>query len=463
MDTARTLSEQDAEQKSKNEVEDMSSLHVSSSASSLPLHPSKESSDAAQSQAQEENVAQDIAAPSHAVLLVDLNPIFGEVQKTLLAIASTLHRQGLAVHVACPEKSLLASKIQELGYAYIRLPAGDEPSHHVRIKKPGYFTAWRVHFSLRKIRHLCIHVFHPQALIFANRISKKRTTHTPILHSCFVLPKETTQRSVLPKQWHVAHATIVQSSLVQAQLIQAGMAPEKVYVIPMAYACTVEYDVTRFATLPRRCIFLVLEPLFFFDAGQVAKGAERTAANEHKIHDQKERGIDTVLKAMASIWQHPHIPEWEVRIIGEGPAFNAILQEAQNLGVISRLALLGPQEPQVVLPQGHIMLCPSVLPEGNVSSLMAAWYACMPVIASAVPGHLETFAHTDFSQGLVSFAPADAQGLAAAMIQLLQDAKALQSAAQKSASMHDYAQMHRLQKEYIAVYRQVFLQDEQQS
>lgn len=100
-------------------------------------------------------------------------------------------------------------------------------------------------------------------------------------------------------------------------------------------------------------------------------------------------GALLVARAMSAIWQTGDLPPWEVRMIGGGPRFEEVLAEALNLGVASRLSLLGSQFVGEAAAKCHVWLAPgsarSELPEIMGSAAAAG----LPLVCSASPLHRE--------------------------------------------------------------------------
>ena len=128
-------------------------------------------------------------------------------------------------------------------------------------------------------------------------------------------------------------------------------------------------------------------------------------------------GVHVVIRAMAAIWQRRDLPRWEVRAAGGGPRFQEVLEEAESLGVHSRLCLLNEQPLHQLLHSGHAWIAPGSAPDELPETLGAGLAAHMPVICGQGDLH---------SQRLVA-APAAAcmfeennpQSLAEAMINIM--------------------------------------------
>jgi glycosyltransferase involved in cell wall biosynthesis len=122
---------------------------------------------------------------------------------------------------------------------------------------------------------------------------------------------------------------------------------------------------------------------------------------------------------MAALWQVEDLPPWEVRLAGSGPMFRSLLDEAQKLGVLDRLAILGEQELHEVLPHCTIL----VLPHGELvyaPGLASGWAAGLPVICPALPAALELSRN---GENALHVTPDNPQALAAAILHIIRNAR----------------------------------------
>jgi glycosyltransferase involved in cell wall biosynthesis len=128
-------------------------------------------------------------------------------------------------------------------------------------------------------------------------------------------------------------------------------------------------------------------------------------------------GQEALVHAMAALWQVEDLPPWEVRLMGSGPKFHFLLDEAQKLGVLDRLAILGEQDLREVLPHCGVL----VLPAGELTyapGLACGWAAGLPVICPALPAALELTRDKD---NALLVAPDNPQALAAAILRIIRD------------------------------------------
>jgi glycosyltransferase involved in cell wall biosynthesis len=135
-----------------------------------------------------------------------------------------------------------------------------------------------------------------------------------------------------------------------------------------------------------------------------------------RLHPNK--AFDILLAALAQV------SDLYLWLAGDGALADALRQQAQSLGIAGRVRFLGWRDDvPALLASADMLVCPSrVEPLGN--TIIEAWAARKPVIASAVQGPAELI--TDGENGLL-VPVEDAGALAAALRRLIAD-RALASA-----------------------------------
>lgn len=135
-------------------------------------------------------------------------------------------------------------------------------------------------------------------------------------------------------------------------------------------------------------------------------------------------GAQVVMRAMSAIWQRDDLPPWEVRALGGGPRLAEILDEAESLGVASRLSILNEQHLPDVLPRCHAWIAPGSSPEEPPDNLWAGVAAGLPLLCSQSPLHLERLSleGSKPQSAALLVEENDPQALAKAMIDLMQNA-----------------------------------------
>jgi glycosyltransferase involved in cell wall biosynthesis len=130
-------------------------------------------------------------------------------------------------------------------------------------------------------------------------------------------------------------------------------------------------------------------------------------------------GHGVVLTAMRVLAGMSGLPEWEVRLVGDGPDFAALLAMAREAGVDTHLAMLGTQDERRILPDADVLLAPSLDGEHGADAVRAAWCVGLPVVASSLDVHAGMVRHGE--TGLL-VPVGDADALASVMVRLVRDA-----------------------------------------
>lgn len=165
-----------------------------------------------------------------------------------------------------------------------------------------------------------------------------------------------------------------------------------------------------------------------------------------------QKGYTILIQAMSVLREMEDLPPWEVRIVGDGPLFQSILEEAQELNVHPRLALLGRQDSRMVLPSCDALIVPSMDGEGSSGAIKEGWVTGVPVICSALPSNMELV--KDKSNGLAT-PVGNPLALAAAMARCMNEpALCLRLATNGAKSVLAYTDKH-MTRSYAEIYRTV--------
>ena len=167
-------------------------------------------------------------------------------------------------------------------------------------------------------------------------------------------------------------------------------------------------------------------------------------------------GAQLVTRAMAAIWQRDDLPAWEIRALGSGPRYAELLEEAENLGVNSRLCLLNEQPLPEVLRHCHAWIAPGSSPEELPESLWAGVAAFLPTVCSKSPLHRERLSldGNDPADMALLVEENDPQALAKAMIDIMQDAPLRRRLAGASQSLRDHVGLESFAARACGQYRQ---------
>ncbi len=133
----------------------------------------------------------------------------------------------------------------------------------------------------------------------------------------------------------------------------------------------------------------------------------------------QQKGHEVLVRALAELQKVPGLMPWEVRMLGTGEQFAPVAALAAELGVDTRLAMLGWQDSRAFLPDFNLLVVPSVDGEGSSGTIKEGWATGLPVIASDLPSNLELI--QDGENGLV-FTNRDHVALADRLQRLMGDA-----------------------------------------
>lgn len=234
------------------------------------------------------------------------------------------------------------------------------------------FKLWRWQ---KKHKYLLILGIGSGSISLGCQLLGMRAKNSAGLDFCFFLKPPAAQRK-FPKKFFKASHFLCGSSFIGDKLRELGgeqaAFPEIVLTPP---GINVEnYDFSR--------------PLFT---------REDFAHKRHFVFGMSESleprsGALLVARAMSALWQKNDLPRWEVRMFGCGPRFNEVLEEAENLGVASRLSLLADQPLGEVARHCHAWLAPGSSPTESPEDLWCAFAAQIPLICSKSELHRERLA-----------------------------------------------------------------------
>jgi glycosyltransferase involved in cell wall biosynthesis len=317
------------------------------------------------------------------VVLIDLHLHAEPSQECILALLRALvQAKPFTPLLICRKHSFLAGKAASEGLPILALRS-DRLFHPISLL--------RIWLRLRKHRLAVLQSFGGQASALAYLLAVQRKPDRTILtHAHFFAPRM--QHRWLHKSYEAADCVVCGSSTI-ARLVQqeSGLPSAKIRLIPPG---------TKTAGYPERVPqrngrVAICMP------GALAEGC----------------GQESLVHAMAALWQVEDLPPWEVRLMGSGPMFYFLLDEAQKLGVLDRLAILGDQDPREVLPHCWAL----VLPSGELvyaPGLAYGWAAGLPVICPALPAVFEL---TRDKENALHVAPENPQALASAILRIIRD------------------------------------------
>jgi len=319
------------------------------------------------------------------VVLLDLHPQPHPSQECILALLRALAQTKPFIPLLiCRKHSPPAVRAAAEGLPVLALGSG-WPFHP--------FSLLRIWLRLRKHRWAVLQSFGGQSAALAYLLAARRKANrTSVVHTHFFAPSM--RHPLLHKSYAAADCIVCGSSTI-AKLVQqeSGLPPDRFRVMPPG-AKRIGYPERRTQRNGRIAICM---------PGVLAEG----------------HGQESLVHAMAALWQVEDLPPWEVRLIGSGLMFHVLLDEAQKLGVLDRLAILGEQDLHEVLPSCGVL----ILPSGELvyaPGLADGWAAGLPVICPALPAALEL---TRDHENALLVAPDNPQALAAAILRVIRDPK----------------------------------------
>ena len=200
--------------------------------------------------------------------------------------------------------------------------------------------------------------------------------------------------------WQRADALFTVSDVFRDQIVGAGVAIERVHVMPNAV------DEERFAALPDARAL----------RASLGLGSQLVVGYIGALNHW--RRLDLLLDAFAALAErHPHAC---LLLVGDGPDRAALLERARALGLSARVHWVGQVAHTAVLD--HLCVCDvAVLPHsndyGSPMKLFEYMAAGLPVVAPALAPIAQV---VDQGEALL-FTPLDGDGLRSALDRLLQD------------------------------------------
>jgi glycosyltransferase involved in cell wall biosynthesis len=128
------------------------------------------------------------------------------------------------------------------------------------------------------------------------------------------------------------------------------------------------------------------------------------------------KGLDVLLRAVSSLV--PQYPQLKLVLVGDGSEAAKLRRLSEALDLSSRVVFTGAvEEAPRIFPAWHVYVSPS-RKEGLPLALLEAMACQLPVVATRIPGHLDTVVAGE--TGLLA-EPDDPKGLATAIARLLDD------------------------------------------
>jgi glycosyltransferase involved in cell wall biosynthesis len=265
------------------------------------------------------------------------------------------------------------------------LPCLPLPGHGV-INPALLFTLWR---AIRRLRIAILHTHDARAATIG-AWCKRWFPRVRLMHARRV--SYPIHQGLRGKKYLTADAVIGVSQEISTGLVAGGLPESKVHTIhsgidPALYAPKVERDDGRFV---------------FGAVGSLTE----------------QKGFHVLIQAMSVLADIDDLPQWEVRIIGEGPLFAQLFELAREEKVESSLALFGRQDSKQFLPYFDALLVPSIDGEGSNAVIKEGWAVGIPVVCSSLPSNKELV--RDKHNGLI-VPKGNPLALGAAMLRLIRE------------------------------------------
>lgn len=328
--------------------------------------------------------ANDAGECAGRVFLLHLEPHSSNQCQTL-AVAHGLRREGWDARIVCRASCALAGKAEALGLPVEPLP--DEGRGRLSL-------IWKF---LRTVKQRkgdtvpsLIHACDPLASRLAS-IAWRWNKKLRIVHTRRVPIVETNSKAI--RCYQVPPAKVITDSLAgKIALRLSGLEPHLLHTI----ACGLDpaRNPVRKDRRDDRFVFALtgeLVPL---------------------------RGHAEIYAAIPLLERGAAVPSWEVRILGEGPLFAKLLEEAVSLGVDNRLAFLSGVDPAVELSKCDALVLPASDGESYLPRILEGWAAEVPVIT------VNRLDHAEILQDGVNcllVQSGDIQGLAESMRRVAQE------------------------------------------
>ena len=352
-----------------------------------------------------------------SVLLVHLGFAASDEGEQTLLLARALRDAGREALLACPQESPLAVAANDADLPLVELENAD----------PGLSLGWTLNRLVRERGVRLIHTLEPRVLttvaLLRRRRRELRFVHTVLAAS---------DKGKRLRGWSVRQidALVCAGTDVAALARAGGVEDTKIRVIlpaarpPLPVGVPVGFVGGRSND---RFIFVAAGPL--------------NPAADHA----------SLLQAMACVqtMSIDDLPEWEVRIVGEGPLFGALLDSAEKLGVRDRLSLIGGQDRRVFLGAADAAVCCDVAGRNGVSVMLDAWNLGVPVACTTLE------AHRDLGEDKISVLfspPTNPVALAGSMLRLMQESALRERLVAGGRAALERFRPVRLGAEYAALY-----------
>ena len=363
-----------------------------------------------------------------SILLVDLCSGTRDEweQSALLAQAlqhSALRADGEEILLACPKMSALAEVARAM----------ELPLAELGTDKTGLPLWWRMRSLIRKHGISVLHSLDTASLLISAWLRSRRSS-LRLVYTMHHLEEKADSLSL----WKLRQPD---------RLVFPGSSlRDSAINIDLAKACVI---------LP---IWGPWGPIWGTSVLREDRRHRRAAAGDRFIFvsvgsSTPDADIPSLLRAMACLQDmNRELPPWEVRVVGHGPLVPELLELAESLGILDRLAFLGAQDYRQIMPECDAMVCQTAQGNGMVSALLAAWDYELPVISVDLPAHCEI----GEDKKSMLFSPRfDPNALAHSMLQVIQDQETRAHLLEGGKQALRRFRPERMADEYAVLYREL--------
>lgn len=349
------------------------------------------------------------------VLLLDLGPTLRGGQRQVYYLARRLAREpGVKAVTACPWGSPLAALMQEEGLPVFTLP-GRAVWNPLLL--PLLLTA------LGRDPHPVLHTHDAHAAVLGWALKCLRPD------VCLVHTRRVSyppSGGVRLRKYLAADAVVGVSAEITEQLNRAGVPRSKTRTIHSGI------DPSRYTFRPKE------------------KNGRFRFLSVGALTPQK--GYATLVDAAALLSGEENLPDWEVRVAGEGPLRAALTEQARRLGVQERVHWAGRRDSRAELPLADAVLVPSADGEGSSAVVKEGWAAGLPVVCTSLPSNMELI--RDEENGLL-VPPGDAAALASAMRRCLLAPESVSELARRGTETLSSFTDTRMAEAYLSLYKEL--------
>ncbi len=288
------------------------------------------------------------------IFLFDFGSELRGGQRQVLYLAKALQKlanddENSTVHVACLKNSPLHKEILNNEIPHIALSSIYSPVSTLKLK-----------FALKKYQTQIIHTNDAKSATVGSWL-KSMDNNIKLIHSRRV--SYPLKKGMRAQKYFKADAIIGVSQEISNSLVASGIDAQKAVTIhsgiePSRYTKKIERNDNRF-------VFGAIGAL------------------------TSQKGFNVLISAMSSLSEMVDVKDWEVRIVGSGPLFNDLLEQARQLKCDHKLALLGYQDSTKMLPYFDAMIVPSLDGEGSSGAIKEAWATQIPVVCSNLESNEE--------------------------------------------------------------------------